>query len=263
MAWATLLTSCSGQDSAAAPASSTTAVAPSTTIAKPPTDVIGPDFVCGSRAVPLTPEIAAGSPDAAGMGSMPDMASMPDMPDMSGDSGKSAPPCATLPAPEEQQLEAELARTRAATAGLATLADAEAAGYVNPDIATDGDSEVHMVRWDRMDGTFDLDQPEQLLYEHASPDSPLVGVVYYVIGLATELPEGFVGPDDHWHRHDHMCWTDKKVRPLLVNDPADAQACIAGGGTTTGVDGWMLHVWAVTGWANALGVFVQGNNRVG
>ncbi len=56
-----------------------------------------------------------------------------------------------------------------------------------------------------MDGDVALDQPT-LIYDGIEPDSKLAGFMYNIFSVDTvNLPEGFVGPNDHWHYHTNVC----------------------------------------------------------
>ena len=53
-------------------------------------------------------------------------------------------------------------------------------------------------------GQVDITQPNVLLFEGEGDDAKLAGVSW-IIASSTD-PEGFKGPDDHWHRHDSVCF---------------------------------------------------------
>ena len=73
-----------------------------------------------------------------------------------------------------------------------------------------------------------------------------VGLMYF--GMQEAAPEGFAGPNDHWHRHSAVCtkYTDGK---LDVPFPPDADVtkaqCDSVGGFYMAITGWMVHTWVV------------------
>jgi hypothetical protein len=148
------------------------------------------------------------------------------------------------------QLGLQLTSARAAAMSFPTVADAERAGYVKvtgylPLIG------AHYVNWGLMDGTFDIDHPEMLLYEGTSPDSRIVGLSYYVFSQGE--PTGFAGPNDHWHQHIGLCLRDGVV---VGGTQLTADECAArGGAKAEASDGWMVHAWVVPGWESPQGVF--------
>ncbi len=46
-------------------------------------------------------------------------------------------------------------------------------------------------------------RPANLLYDGATDDAPLAGFMYY--STSPVEPEGFAGPNDHWHTHGALC----------------------------------------------------------
>jgi hypothetical protein len=148
------------------------------------------------------------------------------------------------------QLGVQLTAARAAAMSYPTVADAERAGYakVTGYLPLIG---AHYVNWDLMDGTFDVDHPEMLLYDGTSPDSRIVGLSYYVFSPGE--PAGFAGPNDHWHQHIGLCLRDGVV---VGGTQLTAEQCAArGGAKAQASDGWMVHAWVVPGWESPAGVF--------
>ncbi len=86
--------------------------------------------------------------------------------------------------------------------------------------------------------------------------------MYYAFGNA---PEGFAGPNDHWHRHSSVC-TKFGSGKIEVPFPADADVtqaqCTAVGGRFMSVTGYMVHAWVVPGWESPQGVFSHENPNV-
>ena len=52
-------------------------------------------------------------------------------------------------------------------------------------------------------GPFDATRAQSLIYDGTSPTSQIVGLMY--VGSGETMPEGFAGPNDHWHRHSGVC----------------------------------------------------------
>ncbi len=109
-------------------------------------------------------------------------------------------------------------------------------------------------------GPFDASRPQSLLYDGASPTSQIVGLMYYGMGAAA--PEGFAGPNDHWHRHSSVC--TKFTNGILdVPFPPDAEVtqaqCASVGGRYMAITGWMVHAWVVPSWESPAGVFSHEN----
>ncbi|MCU1369073.1 MAG: hypothetical protein JWO77_267 [Ilumatobacteraceae bacterium] len=157
------------------------------------------------------------------------------------------------------QLAADIEQARAVAARYPTAADALAAGY---DSSTPyvGAIAAHFVKFPLVDGHFDLEQPEMLLYDGNGPDAHLVGLSYFVMKDGAEPETGFAGVEDRSHRH-HLPLCEKGdgvIGPLTISD-AD---CAAQGGTRgDGSRGWMMHAWVVPGCESPWGVF-SGSNPI-
>jgi hypothetical protein len=79
-----------------------------------------------------------------------------------------------------------------------------------------------------------------------------------------EYPEGFAGPNDHWHTHSGIC-----IRPggngldaLGADGSITKAACTAQGGNFMAVTPSLLHVWTVAAYSDPLGVFAHTNPAV-
>src|SRR5205085_2854078 len=134
------------------------------------------------------------------------------------------------------------------------------AGYVpTGGSAGDGDG-VHFTNWSLVNCHFDPARPSQLLFDGSSADAPLVAFSYYVVS-AGRPPEGFVGPEDIWHRHFGLCVRDGAMLDRL--EPQGHQtldSCHAAGAVVLdGRDLWMLHTWIVPRYPNRRGVFAPLN----
>ena len=75
-------------------------------------------------------------------------------------------------------------------------------------------------------------------------------------------PEGFAGPNDHWHRHTNTC---VRFGPAGIEVPFAADSdvtramCDAEGGNFMERTTWMVHAWVVPGWESPRGVFSHDN----
>jgi hypothetical protein len=109
-------------------------------------------------------------------------------------------------------------------------------------------------------GPIDASRPQSLLYDGTSPTSQIVGLMYYSMGATA--PEGFAGPNDHWHRHSSVCTTYANGK-IDVPFPPDADVsearCTAAGGRYMKITGWMVHAWVVPSWESPAGVFSHEN----
>lgn len=167
-------------------------------------------------------------------------------------------------------LTAQLSRTTELVQAYPTVAAATAAGYrragpfspglgthfqapeyhLNPDGVIDGDDILHPF----------------LIFDGTEPDAPLAGFMYMSYGVEG-VPEGFVGPNDHWHHHERVCIV---VRPDgQVDTPfgADMEGvtddmCTAVGGSFIDTTAYMVHVWTVPGYESPRGVFSEINPRI-
>jgi hypothetical protein len=155
-----------------------------------------------------------------------------------------------LTSAERKQLATQLETARSAAMKYPTVADAEAAGYrmVTTYLPLIG---AHYIKASLVDGTFDITQPEMLLYDGTKPDSSIVGLSYYL--LSDTEPSPFAGPNDHWHQHIGLCIKNGVV---VGGTQLTAAQCAARGGAKAGLNnGWMIHAWVVPGWDSPQGVF--------
>jgi hypothetical protein len=156
-----------------------------------------------------------------------------------------------LPAGDRPTFDAQWAAARAAAGALATVADAEAAGYVQSAAPGPGVG-AHFVDWTLVDAPFDPARPAMLLYDLDAPGRPLVGFSYWL--LSDAAPEGFAGPNDEWHQHTGLCvvngWVDREMS-------SGSEGCA--GTYLGGADLWMLHAWVVPGHENRWGDFAVFN----
>ncbi|MFN8017414.1 MAG: hypothetical protein U0P45_04750 [Acidimicrobiales bacterium] len=152
----------------------------------------------------------------------------------------------------------EVALARATALKYPTVADAEKAGYhlvtgYLPGIA------AHYIKGSLIDGRFEIDKPEMILYDGVKPTSHVVGLSYYLWHPGDNKPtQGFTGDNDHGHRHIGLCSSPDGV---IIGDSTTSEAdCAARGGTKDdGSKGWMSHAWVVPGCESPWGIFSAAN----
>lgn len=163
----------------------------------------------------------------------------------------------TIPLGETEQaaFDAELEGARSAIAGLDTVEEAAAKGYV---LATGPSAGIgtHWVKWSQILEPFDPAEPSMVLFDQTKNPPVLVGYSYAV--QSPQRPIGFTGDGDMWHRHTGICvalngWV---VRERSSGPDACNGSFIAGG------DFWMLHAWVVPGWENRDGTFAPMNPKL-
>jgi hypothetical protein len=97
----------------------------------------------------------------------------------------------------------QLARARRGTAKYHDIAQAEADGYVNINVYESGEG-LHYVNFALVDGNFDPEHPEVLLYAPVPHENrmELVAVEYVVpLTLSSGAPAGFTGDVDVWREN--------------------------------------------------------------
>jgi len=169
-----------------------------------------------------------------------------------------------LSADEQQRLDEQLAWTKALVDDYPTLAAAKAAGYTEAGPFAPGLGLHLMPPPAKMriggDGTIDTRAEVEgayLIYDGIDDSSRLAGFMYMAVGVQGE-PEGFAGPNDHWHFHTNTCvvFADGKVQsPLGADRSATQEQCSRFGGTLIENTGYMVHVWNVPGYENPDGLF--------
>lgn len=155
------------------------------------------------------------------------------------------------------RLKAELTLAKAVALKYPTAADALAGGWSRvtgfvPGIA------AHYMKFSSVDGTFDIEAPEMLLYDGGGPEARVVGLSYYMIHPGTAEPtQGFTGANDHFHRHIGLC---VGAGGVIGDSKTTAEDCKARGGAKQGGEsGWMSHAWVVAGCESPWGVFSGAN----
>jgi hypothetical protein len=173
----------------------------------------------------------------------------------------------------DAQTAATLAEQLALTASLVkqfpTLADAEAQGWKRQGPFAPGLG-VHYSRDYSLNADGIMD-PEDiaapfLIYDGLGPTSKLAGFMYYMIGVEGE-PEGFAGPNDHWHYHTSVCVAFQPDGTVDTPFGADLEGvtdamCAEQGGRMIDYTGYMVHVWTVPGYESDVGVFHELNSKI-
>jgi len=153
----------------------------------------------------------------------------------------------------------QLTAARATAMKYPTVADAERAGYHLVGGGYGPGAGAHYIRFSRSAfGGFDASNPPTLIYDGTSTTAQIVGLMYLGMGNKGAAPEGFAGPNDHWHRHSGVCL--KGATAILPVDANVTQAqCAAKGGSFMKITTWMVHAWVVPGWESPAGVFSHEN----
>lgn len=156
-------------------------------------------------------------------------------------------------------LASQLTAARDAAMQYPTVADAEAAGYhlVGGGFGPGAGAHYIGFRGGGL-GTFDPARPPTLIYSGINPTSRVVGLMYLGMGDSGTAPEGFAGPNDHWHRHSGVCLKGAEVIFPVDASVTEAQ-CSAKGGQYMNTTTWMVHAWVVPAWESSAGVFSHEN----
>jgi hypothetical protein len=174
------------------------------------------------------------------------------------DESKEQVPDQALTPAQHDQLAVELVAARAVAEKYPTVADAQKAGFLlagrfAPQLG------AHYIDVSAVN-SFDPSHPGSFIYDGISPTSKLVGLMY--LGGGVNAPEGFVGPNDHWHRHTNTCvvYGGGKINiPFAADSDVTKSMCDAQGGMFMRRTTWMVHAWVVPGYESPLGVFSHEN----
>jgi hypothetical protein len=135
-----------------------------------------------------------------------------------------------------------------------TAADATANGWVKASLSFYGIG-AHYTHGVGVPATptFDLLNPNMLLYDGEGPDAKFAGVSYST--NSATAPEGFKGSYDVWHSHPTACFKGGSVVSLTEDNSKvwlSESDCLARGGRVQAIPGdLMLHVWIGTGYREA------------
>jgi len=105
--------------------------------------------------------------------------------------------------------------------------------------------------------------PASWIYASTADNAPVVGVMYE--SLTDQPPAGFVGPNDHWHRHANVCVkfdAGEIAVPFAADQSVTPQECSDVHGIFMKKTVWMVHAWVVPGWESPQGVFSHDNLHV-
>ena len=105
-------------------------------------------------------------------------------------------------------------------------------------------------------------RPANLLYDGATDDAPLAGFMYY--STSPVEPEGFAGPNDHWHTHGALCLNMGGEDGIEVLHPVEktAESCQSIDGVFIEQTTFMVHVWTIPGYESNRGVFSDINPAI-
>jgi hypothetical protein len=151
------------------------------------------------------------------------------------------------------ELRDELDLARETALKYPTVADVTKAGWTRVTPYVPGIA-AHYMNFGMVDGEFDIEEPEMILYDGSEPDSRVIGLSYYTRLDGTQPPtQGFVGPNDLTHRHFGLCVNNTGV--IGDSTTTDEECKRMGGAKLSGFDGWMMHAWVVPGCESPWGVF--------
>jgi hypothetical protein len=167
-----------------------------------------------------------------------------------------------LDAVTRAKLAQQLVTARAVALRYPTVADARRAGLLQAGTFSP-ETGAHYINLSGALGQFDPANPGSYIYDGTSSTSKLIGLMY-LSGNAT-APDGFAGPNDHWHRHFNTCVIYKageiKV-PFAADSDVKQSQCDRVHGTFMRRTTWMVHAWVVPGWESPSGVFAHDNANV-
>jgi hypothetical protein len=149
----------------------------------------------------------------------------------------------------------QLVAARAVAMQYPTVAAATAAGYHLVGGGFGPGSGAHYIGGFSLG--FEPSHPLALIYDGISPKSQMVGLMYYSMGYSP--PEGFAGPNDHWHRHSGVCLGAGAAVLFPPDSNVTAVQCAKAHGSFMPVTGYMVHAWVVPGWESPRGVFSHEN----
>jgi hypothetical protein len=150
------------------------------------------------------------------------------------------------------------------------IAAAEAVGYrragpFSPGLGTHYSTMGRSIPADVIQGV-DGPMTPLLIFDGTAPDSPIAGFMLTSLGRSADNPpEGFVGPNDHWHYHTRVCIVTRDgviEAPLGADGNVSLADCKQVGGSLIGVTTNMVHVWTVPGYESPNGVFSAINPKL-
>jgi hypothetical protein len=174
---------------------------------------------------------------------------------LSGHGGHVGPqPWVALTDPKQcKQLGDELAEAREVAMRFPTAQDAMDAGYNRVTPYLSGIA-AHYMKFSYVDGVFDIEEPEMILYDGDGPEAHVVGLSYYLRNPGDQEPtQGFTGDNDHGHRHIGLCSGPNGV--IGDSTTTEEECARRGGRKGDGSGSWMIHAWVVPGCESPWGVF--------
>ena len=174
-----------------------------------------------------------------------------------------------LGAADQAVLTSQLAGALQAAERYPTVASAKAAGMILAGGMAPGvgahyqEINANAFKGINPDGTVNPLYPASWIYASVAPNAPVVGVMYESFGQTA--PSGFIGPNDHWHRHSNVCiqiGAGKIGVPFAADQDVTPQECADVHGQFMQKTVWMVHAWVVPGWESPQGVFSHDNLHV-
>jgi hypothetical protein len=204
-------------------------------------------------------EVAAPTPSTAALNCVPGLAEGSCNTD---EFAEQKIPFKPLSAADQAKLQVELIAAREAAFKYPTVADARKAGFIqagnfSPLVG------AHFIDAGAL-GAFDPSRPGSYIYDGISDTSRITGLMY--LSSTPQAPEGFVGPNDHWHRHINTCVVYGGPQGIKVPFPADSDVtksmCDSVKGSFMRTTQYMVHAWVVPGWESPGGVFAHDNDHL-
>jgi hypothetical protein len=172
-----------------------------------------------------------------------------------------------LGAADQAVMSKQLTQALFAAEKFPTVADAKAAGMILAGGMAPGVGAHYQIvgvsDLTSLDGQFDPSKPASWIYASTADNAPVVGVMYE--SLTAQPPAGFIGPNDHWHRHSNLCvqFTAGEIAvPFAADQSVTPQECSDVHGIFMKKTVWMVHAWVVPGWESPQGVFSHDNLHV-
>jgi len=174
-------------------------------------------------------------------------------------------PDVPLDAATQAKENAQLAAARTTALKYPTVADALKGGYIQAGLFTPG-AGAHYISFNAGKNAyagstdFDAANPLALIYDGTFPTSHVVGVMFGSYSL--NPPQGFAGPNDHWHRHTNLCVSfaaGKITIPYPPDSSVTKAQCDSVHGMFMRKTLWMVHAWVVPGYTSPQGVYSHAN----
>jgi hypothetical protein len=163
----------------------------------------------------------------------------------------------------------QLAQAYQAAMRFPTVASAKAAGMILAGGMAPGvGAHYQMINGNLMkginpDGTVNPLYPASWIYASTADNAPVVGVMYEA--FTENAPQGFAGPNDHWHQHSNVCvrFSGGEIQvPFAADQDVTPQECADVHGQFMKKTIWMVHAWVVPGWESPQGVFSHDNLHI-